>query len=114
MGMRLPSSFAFPARLVSNTAFDAVSVAASGTAQSSAFVASYARKARVVIPSSGVDVTVSLEAFHGGSWVALTSYSAGVTGPQAIVDILDPQVRLTASNSGLAAESITAYLVLGV
>jgi hypothetical protein len=114
MSLTLPSGYSFPPRLVSKVAFDVVSVASSGTATSPWFIASYARSARVVIPSSGGNVAVSLEALHGDSWFELASYSEGVTGPQAIVDLLDPKVRLVASNSALSSQSVTAYLVFGM
>ncbi len=102
-----------PEFVESTVMFDAVSIASSGSADSAAVIAEWARRARVIIPSSGADVTVKLQtSLDGTSWHDLASYAVAATGAQAVVDLCDRQLRLSASNAGLSAQSVTAHLVL--
>lgn len=97
------------------TAFNAVSVAASGTADSATVDGTDVTRARVVIDSSGANITVSLQssADGGTTWHDVDSYAAGVTGVQAVVELPGTLLRLRAANAGVGAESVTAHLVTG-
>lgn len=96
-------------------AFDSVSIPAGNTVTSTPLDATYTRRARVLIHASGANVTVSAEvsADSGTTWFPVATYAAGATGAQAVLELVDKQFRLKASNAGAAAESVTAYAVLG-
>lgn len=114
MSEALRGSVSQRARQTVTTALDNVSVAASGTENSAAVDADWARQARVVIEDSGADITVTLQASadSGTTWHDVTAYTTGATGAQTIDDLCDDQVRLSAANGGAGAQSVTANLVL--
>lgn len=103
------------ARQTVTTVFDNVSVAATGTENSTAVDADWARQGRVVIEAAGADITVTLQtsADSGTTWHDVTAYALAATGAQALEDLCDAKVRLSAANGhAISAQSVTARLVL--
>lgn len=93
--------------------FDGTSVAAAGTVSVTVDVDEHGRL-RPLIDQSGPNVTVKVQTSPDGgtTWYDLASYSAGTTGVQPIIDLPGPLVRVSASNGGVSAQTVTAHLIV--
>ncbi len=102
-----------PNRSEVRQAFDATSIAASGTQNSAALDLAYARQVRPVIDAAGANVTVTAQTSvdGGATWHDLAAYAAGEVGAQAVVETPGVLVRLSAFNAGVGAETVTAALI---
>ena len=94
--------------------FDAVSIAAAGSANSQPINTAHIKRLRVVIPTSGANITTKIQgsADGGTTWFDLATYALAATGYQAILELPGPLVRLSASNAGAGAQTINAGIIL--
>lgn len=95
--------------------FNNSSVAASSTTASQPTRVAHTRAVRVVIPASHADITVKLQgSIDGNQWFDLAAYTAGATGYQALYELPGLYIRLFATNTNLAAQTVTAGVILEV
>lgn len=85
-------------------------IAALGSADSASYDASELNRLRVVIQSSGANVTLSLRGSvdGGATWHEIQSYAAGETGIQTAVAMPGTLVQLHAENAGPGSQGIEA------
>lgn len=90
-----------------------LSVAASGNGQSPAMKTSHARRCKWVITASGANCTATPQfSVDGTNWFSGTAYTAAATGPQAVIDMPGPYVRLSVANAGAGTQVVTANLLV--
>lgn len=90
-----------------------LSILAAGNGQSAAQNVSHARRAKWFIKTSGANCTATPQfSLDGTTWFNGTAYALAATGPQTVIELPGPYVRLSVANAGAGTQTFTADLVL--
>lgn len=99
-------------KVQSQSQYNNGAIAAAGSAQTPTYDVSHARRVKWFITVSGANCTATPQfSLDGTNWFNGAAYAAGATGPQAVIDMPGPYVRLNVANGGAGAQSFTAQLL---